>query len=107
MSRNPQDGWRPPEPPNRPPRPSGPPRNPMSGSPRSRWMPWVVVGVITLAFIVIFSNGLPGSSTTRTKLTFDELQTQIKNDNVENLTYNRDSGDITGKFTHAVQGNSE
>src|SRR4051812_41754414 len=76
MSRNPQDGWRPPEPPNRPPRPSMPPRGPSGGgNPRSRWMPWVVVGVITLAFIVIFSNGLPGSSTARTKLTFNELQT--------------------------------
>src|SRR3954451_23545144 len=107
MSRNPQDGWRPPEPPNRPPRPSGPPRSPMSGNPRSRWMPWVVVGVITLAVIVIFSNGLPGSSTTRTKLTFNELQTQVKNDNVKAVTYNRDSGEITGVFVHQVQNNEQ
>ncbi len=109
MSRNPQDGWRPPEPPNRPPRPSMPPRSPMGGggNPRSRWMPWVVVGVITLAFIIIFSNGLPGSSTSRTKLTFNELQTQVKGDNVKSVTYNRDSGDITGVFKKPVQGNNE
>ena len=109
MSRNPQDGWRPPEPPGRPPRPSMPPRSPMGGggNPRSRWMPWVVVGVITLAFIIIFSNGLPGSSTTRTKLSFNQLQTQVTSDNVKSITYNRDSGDITGVFKAPVQNNLE
>ncbi len=107
MSRNPQEGWRPPEPPNRPPRPSGQPRSPLGGNPRSRWMPWVVVGVITLAFVVIFSNGLPGSSTTRTKLTFNEMQAQVSKDNVKSVTYNRDSGDITGVFIKAVDNNLE
>ncbi|HEY3832237.1 MAG TPA: ATP-dependent zinc metalloprotease FtsH [Acidimicrobiia bacterium] len=112
MSRNPQDGWRPPEPPNRPPRPSMPPRNSgngggSGGSPRSRWMPWVVVGVITLAFIIIFSNGLPGSSTSRTKLSFNDLQSQIKSGNIKQLTYNTDNGSITGVFDNAVQNNLE
>jgi cell division protease FtsH len=77
------------------------------GSPRSRWMPWVVVGVITLAFILIFANGLPGSSTARTKLTFNQLQDQVKKGNVKDLTYNRDSGDITGNFNQPVQNNAQ
>ncbi len=77
-----------------------------SNNPRSRWMPWVVVGVITLAFIIIFSNGLPGSSTNRTKLSFNELQAQVKLDNVKSITYNTDNGDITGVLKNPVQGNT-
>jgi cell division protease FtsH len=89
-----------------------PPRNSgngggSGGSPRSRWMPWVVVGVITLAFIIIFSNGLPGSSTSRTKLSFNDLQSQIKSGNIKQLTYNTDNGSITGVFDNAVQNNLE
>ena len=69
-------------------------------------MPWVVVGAITLAFVLIFSNVLPGSSTTRTKLTFNEMRGQISKDNVTSLVYNRDTGEITGTFRSSVGGNA-
>ncbi|HEY1738517.1 MAG TPA: ATP-dependent zinc metalloprotease FtsH [Acidimicrobiia bacterium] len=67
----------------------------------------MVVGVITLAFIIIFSNGLPGSSTSRTKLSFNDLQAQIKGSNIKSLTYNTDNGSITGVFERPVQNNLE
>ena len=97
MSRNPQEPWRPPEPPGRPPRPPMPNRNPVGGSPKNRYVPWIVVGVLVLVFFVIFSNGI-NSGPHRAKLTFDRFQTAIEQGKVKSITYNQDSGAITGKF---------
>ena len=78
MSRNPEEPWRPPEPPGRPPRPPMPNRTPSGGSPRNRYLPWVIIGCVTLAVLVLFSNGPFTSTSTAHKFTFTELQSNIQ-----------------------------
>ena len=107
MSHNPQEPWRPPEPPNRPPRPPMPPRNPLSGGSRSRWTPWIVLGIITVLFMVIFSKGSFSSSTAREKLSFSQLQDRIEAKQIKTVTYNRDTGEMTGKFATPVNDHAE
>src|SRR5438034_1948514 len=111
MSRNPQEPWRPPEPPGRPPRPPGSGGRgggPLGGgNPRARWMPWVVFGIFALTLLLLFSKGIPGTTPSRSKLTFTEMQADAGKGLIATVDYNRDSGDINGKFTRAVDGKTE
>lgn len=108
MSRNQQEPWQPPEPPGRPPRPPMPNRSPSGGAPKNKYVPWIIIGVITLAFLVFFNNGtFGGSSPSRAKLSFDEMQTSIEKKQVKELVYNRDSGDVTGDFVNKIDGKSQ
>ena len=107
MSRNPQEPWRPPEPPDRPPRQAGGrPRTPAGGNPRSRWMPWIVFGVLALTLLVVFSSGIPGSGSSKAKLSMSELRSAATAGNIGSLTYNPDTGAIEGDFKsgHTVKG---
>lgn len=107
MSQNPQEPWRPPEPPNRPPRPPMPGRNPLANGNRNRWTPWIVIAAIVLAFTVIFSGRNMGDSASKAKLSFSQANEQVEAGKVEKITYNRDSGGITGTFKSQQNGKKE
>jgi cell division protease FtsH len=100
MSRNPED-WRPPEPPsgNRTPRPSGsggpgtPPRTP---TPRSRWLPWLLVGLVVTALLVWQAN--PGTGADRVKLEYSEFLELAQKNAISRATYDQSNGKITGDF---------
>ena len=93
MSPESNDRWRPPEPPGRPPRPPSPPRAPTS---RSRWLPWVFLGLLVTALLVY--QGLPKSSSSQASLTYSQFLTQVRADKVATIKYDSSSGHITGQF---------
>jgi cell division protease FtsH len=92
MSPSPEDQWRPPEPPGRPNR-STPPR-PMT--PRSRWLPWVVIGVIVVAVLVW--QTAPDGNTDRAELEYGQFLTLVSDGKVDNIEYDQSTGKITGEF---------
>ncbi len=100
MSRNPQEPWRPPEPPNRPPRAPMGPRSPLGGggNPRARWVPWVVFGIFALTLLLLFSGGIPGSSSSKVSLEFGAFRTSVGNNEVQAIKYEASSGHIDGVF---------
>ena len=79
-----------------------PPRGTASGSPRNRWMPWLIVGVVVLAFVIIFSNGLTGSKATSTSLQYSEFRQSISDNKIATIVYDPDNGNISGKFRDGV-----
>ncbi|MCU1428883.1 MAG: ATP-dependent metalloprotease FtsH [Actinomycetia bacterium] len=100
MSPSPEDQWRPPEPPGRNARPT-PPR---PSTPRSRWLPWVILAVVLVAFLVW--RTAPSSTTNQAKLDYSQFLTQVRQGNVAQIKYDASSGKITGEFKpgHAVNG---
>jgi hypothetical protein len=98
MSRNPED-WRPPEPPsgNRPNRPTGGPgTTPRTPTPRSRWLPWLLVGLVVTALLVWQAN--PGTGTDRVKLEYSEFLELAQDGAIGKATYDQSNGKITGDF---------
>src|SRR5690348_18132832 len=93
MSPTPEEQWRPPEPPNRQQRPGGPQR-PMT--PRSRWLPWVVIGVIVIAVLVW--QTAPSGSTDSAKLEYSQFLSQVKRGTVDQIKYDSSTGKISGEF---------
>ena len=83
-----------------------PNRNPVSGSSKNKYVTWVIGGVVVLAFVVLFSNGL-GSSPHRAQLSFNQLQSEIEQGKIASLIYNRDSGSVIGKFKSSESGDTE
>jgi cell division protease FtsH len=93
MSPDNNDRWRPPEPPGRPPRPPVPPRAPSS---RSRWLPWVFLGLLVTALLVY--QGLPNSGTSSVSLTYSQFLADVRADRVATIKYDSSSGHISGEF---------
>jgi cell division protease FtsH len=94
----PDDQWRPPEQPGRPPRVGGTPGRPG----RSRWMPWVIVGLIVAIFLVW--QATPSTTPERAKLDYGSFLTRVRENKVAEIKYDSSNGKITGKF---VQGQNE
>jgi cell division protease FtsH len=92
MSPSPEDQWRPPEPPGRPNRPT--PQRPVT--PRSRWLPWVVIGVIVIAVLVW--QTAPSGNSSRVELDYKEFLTAVDRGQVDSIKYDQDSGKIVGQF---------
>jgi cell division protease FtsH len=92
MSPSPEDQWRPPEPPGRNPRPS-PPR---PATPRSRWLPWVIIAVIVIA-VVVWQTA-PSSSPNAAKLDYSTFLSQVNKGVVDQIKYDSGSGKITGSY---------
>ena len=108
MSPGPEDQWRPPEPP-RTPRP-GPSGNGGSGrtpTPRPRWVPWIVVGLL-IAVILVW-QAAPGSTPARTQIDYSTFLQHVTANKVESIKYDASNGKITGKFAKGFteKGNSE
>jgi cell division protease FtsH len=108
MSPGPEDQWRPPEPP-RTPRP-GPPGGGGPGrapSPRPRWVPWIVVGLL-IAVILVW-QAAPGSTPARTQIDYSRFLTLVTDSKVDSIKYDASSGKITGAFVKGFteKGNAE
>ena len=93
MSPDNNDRWRPPEPPGRPPRPPVPPRAPNS---RSRWLPWVFLGLLVTALVVY--EGVPKGGSSSANLTYSQFLSTVKADKVSTIKYDSSSGHINGEF---------
>jgi cell division protease FtsH len=93
MSPSPEDQWRPPEPPGRP---NNRPNAPRPATPRSRWLPWVVVGVIVVALLVW--QTAPSGDEDRVELTYGEFITAVEDGRVEQIKYDQSNGNIVGEF---------
>ncbi len=78
-----------------------PPRNPLGGGARNRWTPWIVLGVIALAFVVIMSNGSFSSTSNSVKLEFGAFRQAVGANKVNAIKYDAASGHISGEFTAA------
>ncbi len=97
MSPGPEDKWRPPEPPGRQPRPPAGPRPPT----RSRWTPWILVGVLAIGWLVWQSA--PGGGAERADLDYSEFLAAVEDGRVAEIKYDQSNGRITGEFTEGVQ----
>jgi cell division protease FtsH len=95
MSPSPEDQWRPPEPPGRPPN-GNRPAPPRPQTPRSRWLPWVVIAVVVIALVVW--RTAPSSSTSALKLDYSDFLTLVNKGAVQDIKYESSSGKITGQF---------
>ena len=93
MSPESNDRWRPPEPPGRPPRPPSPPR---ASNSRSRWLPWVFLGLLVTALLVY--QGLPKGNSSQAGLTYSQFLTEVRSGKVDTIKYDSSSGHITGQF---------
>src|SRR5476651_2548499 len=93
MSPDNNDRWRPPEPPGRPPRPPVPPRAPTS---RSRWLPWVFLGLLVTALVIY--EGVPKGSSSSVNLTYSQFLSTVTADKVATIKYDSSSGHISGEF---------
>ena len=97
MSPSPEDQWRPPEPPGRPPgNNNNRPPAPRPSTPRSRWLPWVVIAVVVIALVVW--RTAPGGSSEALKLDYSEFLTLVNKGTVQEIKYDSSSGKITGQF---------
>jgi cell division protease FtsH len=94
MSPSPEDQWRPPEPPGR--QPGNRPTPPRPTTPRSRWLPWVVIAVVVIALVVW--RTAPGSSSEALKLDYSDFLTLVNKGAVQDIKYEASSGKITGQF---------
>lgn len=103
MSPGPEDQWRPPEPPGRPPRPPMAPNNPA----RSRWTPWILLGVLAIGWLVW--QAAPGGDAQRADLDYSEFLTSVRREHVDEIKYDQSNGHITGRFTKGdeVDGKAE
>ena len=90
---SPDPSWRPPEPPGRPPHPPVPPRAPNT---RSRWLPWVFLGLLVIGFLVY--SGLPKGGGSQANLTYSQFLAQVRADKVDTIRYDSSNGNITGQF---------
>jgi cell division protease FtsH len=70
-----------------------PPRTP---SPRSRWLPWVVLGLIVTA--LIFYQAVPKGGSSSAGITYSQFLDQVQDGHVETIKYDSSSGHITGAF---------
>ncbi len=91
---SPNDQWRPPEPPGRPPRPGGGPARPPT--PRARWMPWVIVGLVIAVFL--FWQAVPNNTTEAAKIDYGAFIQNVKDGHVQSIKYDASNGKISGKF---------
>jgi cell division protease FtsH len=101
MSPTPEDQWRPPEPPGRPSRPA-PPR---PATPRSRWLPWVIIGVILLA-VVVWQTAPTGTSS-RDQLTYAEFLQAVSDGHVDSIKYDQSNGKIVGEYKSGQEQNGK
>ena len=95
---SPDPSWRPPEPPGRPPHPPVPPRAPNS---RSRWLPWVFLGLLVTALLVY--QGLPKGGEAQASLTYSEFLSDVRTNKVDTIRYESSNGHITGQFKKGVE----
>jgi cell division protease FtsH len=99
MSPSPEDQWRPPEPPGR--QPPNRPNAPRPMTPRSRWLPWVVIGVIVIAVLVW--QTAPSGNSSRVQLDYKEFLTAVERGQVDSIKYDQDSGKIIGQFKNGQE----
>jgi cell division protease FtsH len=59
-------------------------------------MPYVLVGLVVA--VVLFWKVAPGSSPTRSNLSYSQFTTLVKEDHVAAIKYDQSSGKITGKY---------
>ncbi len=98
MSPDSNDRWRPPEPPGRPPRPPVPPRAPNT---RSRWLPWVLVGLVVTALLVW--QGLPSSGSSAASITYSQFLSEVSAGHVKTIKYDSSNGHISGEFKKGAE----
>src|SRR5947209_11050182 len=103
MSPGPEDQWRPPEPPGRNPRPGGPNRP----TPRPRWMPWLIIGLLVALFL--FWQGFQSTTPARATIQYSQFLDEVTQGHVDNIKYDASTGKITGKFAknYTPDGKSE
>jgi cell division protease FtsH len=65
-------------------------------TPRSRWLPWVVIGVVVIAVLVW--QTAPSGEADRAELDYGEFLTLVEQGAVDAIRYDQDSGKITGEF---------
>ncbi len=93
-------------PPDRPtgPRPTDERRPGGGGSPSLRWVPWVVLALVAVAFLV---SSLANRSSPKADLTYTEFEKQVQDGNVRSIEFNKSTGEITGVFETPQDGKEE
>jgi cell division protease FtsH len=87
-----------------PPRPTDERRPGGGGSPSLRWVPWVVLALVAVAFLV---SSLANRSSSKADLTYSEFEKQVQDGNVTSIEFNKSTGEISGVFDTPQDGNEE
>ena len=67
-------------------------------------MPWVVLALVAVAFLV---SSLANRTSSKAELTFSQFKQQVDDGNVESIEFNKSTGAIDGVFTTAQDGKEE
>ena len=73
-------------------------------SPTLRWVPWIVLALIALAFLV---SSLASSSSSKADLTYTQFTKAVDAGNVKSIEFNKSTGAINGVFKEPVDGKKE
>ena len=78
-----------------------PGRNPQKGGPTSppsptRWLPWLIIGVLLVGGLFFFNFGR--TSTPKADLSYSQFQKAVENGTVQSVEFDPGSGNITGTF---------
>ncbi|MET0421560.1 MAG: ATP-dependent metallopeptidase FtsH/Yme1/Tma family protein, partial [Acidimicrobiia bacterium] len=88
------NGGSPPERPT-PPRANGDKKPGGAASASLRWVPWVVLALVAVAFLV---TSLAGSGTSKASLTYSQFEQQVQDGKVKSVEFNKSTGSINGVF---------
>ncbi|MET0895616.1 MAG: ATP-dependent zinc metalloprotease FtsH, partial [Acidimicrobiia bacterium] len=88
------NGGSPPERPT-PPRANGDKKPGGAASASLRWVPWVVLALVAVAFLV---TSLAGSDTSKASLTYSQFEQQVQDGKVKSVEFNKSTGSINGVF---------
>jgi cell division protease FtsH len=88
-------------PPGRRPEGAPPGGNGRSGPSWLRFLPWLLIGLLALVFFV---PNLSQSDSGAKSLSYSQFVEQVNAGQVQKVTFNKTSGDITGKFREKVDG---
>jgi cell division protease FtsH len=104
VSTPPEQQWRPPEPPsgsNGPPRPPRPPQVPRTQPPRTRWIPWIILGALVM--VALLWQAAPDDEHARAEVSYAEFLELANDGRVVSIEYNQENGKIKGEL---VEGES-
>ena len=78
-----------------------PGRTPQKGGPTSppsptRWLPWLIIGVLLVGGLFFFNFGR--TSTPKADLSYSQFQKAVENGTVQSVEFDPGSGNITGTF---------
>src|SRR6266699_2117727 len=87
-----------------------PGRHPQKGGPTptpspTRWLPWLIIGVLLVGGLFFFNFGR--TSTSKADLSYSQFQKAVDNGTVQSVEFDPTNGKITGTFKTAQGGKKE